>query len=325
MDVRPWSDSEKRYVLAEAIKCSQVPFDSLFNFVKSQFPVTAWPWEDMLLPNGRTLKQCKEAFENPRLGSSVPDFQHQVQSQVQSLSPSLPVPTSSATSSGAKRKSNYDSYSPGHPLKRRQSIADPITTARDIRPKPSNTGSPLSQPTFSTPEPKKRGRPSKKDAERKQQEMIARGDILPPVSSVLGYQPSGEDGSIPGYAPIRPALTPALHYAPYKPIPEAPIHKDIPDSAGSSGKRRRPKALPKSSKTAAKQPGESSFNANPTIDSKLESEETQTITSGATPESVPVASLIEAAKIVPSNFPVTATATELQTATPLPSEQAPDA
>jgi hypothetical protein len=57
-------------------------------------------------------------------------------------------------------------------------------SARDIRPKPTSAnGSPLpfaSVPIPPAPAPKKRGRPSKADVELRQQEAIARGEVLPP-------------------------------------------------------------------------------------------------------------------------------------------------
>jgi len=101
--------------------------------------------------------------------------------------------------------------------------------------------------SFPTQEPKKRGRPSKKDVERKQQEAIARGDIIPPAPS-MGYQMPGEEVSVAGYAPIRPAVTPTLQYAP---SPGIPIEREIPESAGSPGKRRRLKAAPKAPKVGS--------------------------------------------------------------------------
>lgn len=228
---------------------------------------------------------------------------------------------SSVASSGIKRKSGpgtLEVLSSGPPPKRRQSSGDPVIIARDIRPKPSN-GSPLSMnPSFPTLEPKKRGRPSKKDVERKQQEAIARGDILPPAPSMTTYQVSGEDGSGSSYATILPAVAPALHYAP---SPGIPIERDIPESAGSPGKKRRPKAAPKASKVGCgvlvvgkkmltalkatpKQPGEISFKVNPTISSIIEPEEPQATTSRATSEAVPVAGPVEVASSVASSLPV---------------------
>ncbi|KAH9216578.1 hypothetical protein DL95DRAFT_118718 [Leptodontidium sp. 2 PMI_412] len=304
MDTQPFSDDEKRFVLAEAIRTSPIPLERLFAFLNDHSPSPAW--DDMLVPRGRTLKQCKDVFESLRSSPAAPTFQTQLQGQSQSQSQShnLPVPMSSVASSGIKRKSGpgtLEVLSSGPPPKRRQSSGDPVIIARDIRPKPSN-GSPLSMtPSFPTPEPKKRGRPSKKDVERKQQEAIARGDILPPAPSMTTYQVPGEDVSGSSYATILPAVAPALHYAP---SPGIPIERDIPESAGSPGKKRRPKAAPKASKATPKQPGEISFKVNPTIGSIIEPEEPQATTSRATSEAVPVAGPVEVASSVASSLPV---------------------
>ncbi|KAG4431690.1 hypothetical protein IFR05_012835 [Cadophora sp. M221] len=309
MDTQPFSDDEKRFVLAEAIRTSPIPLERLFAFLNDHS--TSPAWDDMLIPRGRTLKQCKDVFESLRSSPAPPIFQAQIQSQSQSQSQShnLPVPMSSVASSGIKRKSapgTLEVFSSGPPPKRRQSSGDPVVIARDIRPKPSN-GSPLSSMTtsFPTPEPKKRGRPSKKDVERKQQEAIARGDILPPAPSMTTYQVPGEDVSVSGYATILPAVAPALHYAPSS---GTPVERDIPESAGSPGKKRRPKATPKASKAIPKQPGEISFKVNPTISSMIEAEEPHATTSIATPEAVPVAGSVDVASTVASSLPVPVTA-----------------
>ncbi|KAK0129553.1 hypothetical protein ONS96_000118 [Cadophora gregata f. sp. sojae] len=255
----------------------------------------------MLVPRGRNLKQCKDAFESLRFSPSAPMFQPHIQSQShgQSQSHNLAVPNLSATSSGIKRKSAPGAMEPffpaaGPPAKRRQSSGDPVSIARDIRPKPSN-GSPLSTTSFPTQEPKKRGRPSKKDVERKQQEAIARGDILPPATS-MGYQMQGEEVSVPGYAPIRPAVTPTPQYAP---SPGIPIERELPERAGSPGEKRRPKATPKASKATPKQPGEGSFKVNPTIGSMIEHEEPVAPTSIATSAAIPVTGPVEVATSAP--------------------------
>lgn len=62
-----------------------------------------------------------------------------------------------------------------------------VSAARDILPKPTSAnGSPLPfspLPGPPPPVPKKRGRPSKADVELRQQEAIARGEVLPPSAT----------------------------------------------------------------------------------------------------------------------------------------------
>ncbi|KAH7360842.1 hypothetical protein BKA65DRAFT_547556 [Rhexocercosporidium sp. MPI-PUGE-AT-0058] len=303
MDTQPFSDEEKRFVLAEAIRTSSIPLERLFFFLNDHSQIPSW--DDMLVPRGRTLKQCKDVFESLRPSHPAPVFPPHVQNQSQIQSHNLPI--SSAPSPGIKRKSTsgtLEAFSSGPAPKRRQSSSDPVIPARDrtIRPKPLN-GSPLSiAASFPTPEPKKRGRPSKKDVERKQQEAIARGDIIPPGPSMTSYQVSGEEVSVPGYATIRPQ---PLQYAPG---PGTPIERDIPESAGSPGRKRRPKAAPKASKPTSKQPGEGSFKVNPPVSSTIEPEEPHVATTPATSEAVSVAGPIEVASTAPSSFPVAITA-----------------
>jgi len=321
MDNQPFSDEEKRFVLAEAIRTSSIPLERLFVFLNENSPVPAW--DDMMLPRGRNLKQCKDVFASLGISPPAPVFHSHIPSQShgqslnQSQSHNLPVPSAS---SGIKRKSAPGAMEPfasaaGPPAKRRQSSGDPVSITRDIRPKPSN-GSPLSMTSFPTQEPKKRGRPSKKDVERKQQEAIARGDIIPPAPS-MGYQMPGEEVSVAGYAPIRPAVTPTLQYAP---SPGIPIEREIPESAGSPGKRRRLKAAPKAPKTIPKQPGEGSFKVNPpTIGSMIEPQEPVVSASITTSDAVPVTGPVEVASSVPSTIPVATAAPP----PPLPTTQPP--
>ncbi len=155
-----------------------------------------------------------------------------------------------------KRKSpgNLEPFSAAPAPKRRQS-SDLVPAGRDIRPKPAGSnGSPLSMTSFPTTEPKKRGRPSKKDVERKQAEAMARGDILAPVTStpLSGYGVQGEEVNISGYPPILPT-PPALGPSPiYGQSTGTPVEKGTPEStAGSPGKKRRPKATPKTSKVGS--------------------------------------------------------------------------
>ncbi|CAG8956737.1 hypothetical protein HYFRA_00012281 [Hymenoscyphus fraxineus] len=202
---RPFSDEEKRNVLAEALKQSPIPNDRLLailnelplqrsivadalkastipierlltilneNGINANGPLTP-NWWHMVLPEGRSLQSCVDAF-------------HSIQSSQRSSYHSLPPPTISHT---GKRKSGPDSvdhFMTDPAPKRRQSGPDTImSTTRDILPKPTSAnGSPLHAfspgpgPGPASAVPKKRGRPSKADVELRQQEAIARGDIL---------------------------------------------------------------------------------------------------------------------------------------------------
>ncbi|KAI9050185.1 hypothetical protein LZ554_006326 [Drepanopeziza brunnea f. sp. 'monogermtubi'] len=266
MNTQPFSEEEKRFVLAEAIRTSTIPLDRLFHFLNDGRIHIAW--DEMLLPRGRNLKQCKDAFEALRPSPPTQVYQFQAHSQ------SLPALSPIIASAGIKRKSpgHLELFSPASDPKRRQSN-DPVPTARDIRPKPPpSNGSPLSMGSFHPSEPKKRGRPSKKDVERKQAEAIARGDIIPPATTtpLLGYASHNNEVGMSNYAPILPtppSMTPAHVYGPTQ---STPMREGTPESAAElPGKRKQAKAL----KPSPKQPGESSFLVNPTISQLVEPQE----------------------------------------------------
>jgi hypothetical protein len=139
--------------------------------------------------------------------------------------------------------------------KRRQSGQDnpPMSaSARDIRPKPTSAnGSPLpfsSVPLpIATQPPKKRGRPSKADVELRQQEAIARGEVLPPSRTLTPktLKPStmrdepGRSGftMIAPMAPILPSNDPHMPGSPYQGDPSAAATE-----AAEKKKRARPPA-----------------------------------------------------------------------------------
>ncbi|EPE35455.1 hypothetical protein GLAREA_11154 [Glarea lozoyensis ATCC 20868] len=171
----PFTDQEKRNILAEALKKSNVPVERLMSLLNEGGIVPNW--SQMVLPYGRTLQSCVDAFESLRSSQRSPY-------------PSLPPPhqqQSGFTSSGSKRKSGseLEPLMTQPPPKRRQSGQDnPPMSARDIRPKPTSAnGSPLPFQSASlppAPQAKKRGRPSKADVEQRQMDAIARGEVLPP-------------------------------------------------------------------------------------------------------------------------------------------------
>lgn len=134
---------------------------------------------------------CKIAFEG--LLRSSQSFQ--------SMSHNIPV----AFNNPHKRKSTPDAYSqqlaaePAH--KRRQpGTLDIIPGTRELAPKPYDGSlSPMGMGAKATATGRKRGRPSKQEQAKRQAELIASGDILPPVN-LLQTQVE-ETGS---YASIAP-------------------------------------------------------------------------------------------------------------------------
>lgn len=154
-------------------------------------------------------------------------------------SQSFPGPISLARPT-TKRKSIPDSLEPAvSSAKRRQS-----DMTQHILPKPSN-GSPGFNPSQSTIQPKKRGRPSKADVEQRQAAAIARGDIIAPPKPATPMPealPAGESASTPIYAAIAPMLSPRPPASPMTPT------TFVNPEADSAGKKKRAKPPPKAPK-----------------------------------------------------------------------------
>ncbi|PMD66571.1 uncharacterized protein K444DRAFT_121359 [Hyaloscypha bicolor E] len=269
---QPFTEVEKRFVLAEAIKLSTISVDRLFS-VLAEHNVSP-DWEQMLLPHGRNLLQCKHAFNS---------LQHGPSSQLSTPQPFtqtfLNPPPVYSSSSGGKRQSMNMPPGPGPDQKRpRKSGAETPTLARDLLPKPANPngGSPMSTMASSPPattSQKKRGRPSKADVERKQREAIERGEIITPAAQSPAGMP-GPDDSRSGYAPVSilPAppgpretvmggIMPSILSPRTGSFPQMVMGPDSPASIGAepTGKKRKPRPPPK---PKVQKPGEHQFSIN---------------------------------------------------------------
>ncbi|RDL39327.1 uncharacterized protein BP5553_03667 [Venustampulla echinocandica] len=241
----PFSEQEKRILLAEAIKQSSIPAERLLAFLNDGNVQPAW--NHMILPYGRTLQSCIDAYEALRNGLAG---RHS------------PYPILALPSTSNKRKSAPESLE--HILtapspKRRQSGVETLSSARDIRPKPpSSNGSPLPLTSLvgpPAPQPKKRGRPSKADVELRQQEAIARGEVLPPSKILTPKAPKqvvGQQSSTAGFTVIAPMTT-----AGPPTDPSAAGQYQGETIMGDSGKKKR---APRQSK-GLKNPGEATFAA----------------------------------------------------------------
>ncbi|KAE9378966.1 hypothetical protein N431DRAFT_149461 [Stipitochalara longipes BDJ] len=309
-----FSEAEKRFVLAEAIKSSTISVDRLYQ-VLADYNVSP-DWEQMLLPNGRNISQCKHALESMRVGPPSQLSTPQPYPQT-FLNPAPPVYTSS--SSGKRQSMNLP---PGPEQKRpRKSGAETPTLARDLLPKPANPngGSPMSTMSSSpaaTTSQKKRGRPSKADVERKQREAIERGDIIPPApptQSQAGL--SGQDDNRPGLTPktILPAPRPEDYSQPrgnpqsaLTPghAPQMVLEHGSPASMGGEppGKKRKPRPPPK---PKVPKPGESQFSINPPVSQTGQVENALASASAETSQAGPVAAPPEAGNPPPISAPAT--------------------
>lgn len=276
----PFSEAEKRWVLSEAIRTSSIPIEKLLQLL-TEYSVSP-SWTEMLLPHGRNVRECMDAFDAFRT------------SPLSSLPPNLSVPPQ-LQSSGAstKRKSGPENLEPSSAAptpKRRQSGADSIGLTRSIQPKPSSNGSPQSfSPLVAGQQPKKRGRPSKADVEARNAEAIARGEVIPPPrtpgarnSQMIQFDPRsptqrdlapsprilapsapiGGEAST-GYFPTTTAGQVAA-YAPMmagdlSPLGAAMRQDDPAESEGLTASGKKKRARPGSKAVKSPKPGEGSF------------------------------------------------------------------
>ncbi|KUI59562.1 hypothetical protein VP1G_06795 [Cytospora mali] len=175
-----FTEDEKRFVLAEYIKASQVGTEQLVEFIKS-YNLQA-DWFSMQLPGGRNMHQCMRAASNmldielqfpslpnlePRKRKSVNDLNEQGPKRVASMTPIQyqPRPLSS----------HPQAHPPQHPQPQLQQA---LNASRAIQPRPSADATTEGYRVFqskspsngysvfqSNPTVRKRGRPSKAEKE----------------------------------------------------------------------------------------------------------------------------------------------------------------
>ncbi|KAK5107658.1 hypothetical protein LTR62_000939 [Meristemomyces frigidus] len=222
-DARPWSNDEKNYLLAEMIKQQSPPPTVLYTVVANN--VQALRWDDLPLPYGRSLNSCRAIFD--QLQRTLP--QH-VPFMTNPYGPHTPL---SAPPIGIKRSfPQLESAFPG----------------REIRPKPhpaSTLG--MSQPGTSEPPTKrKRGRPTKKEAEEKaaKAQGVAVGESGPSSLRIATAPPGSSNIATPVTTVGLPVDAPRPALAPTTRMPiSAMLTPTAPhtasSSSSSSGKRRR--------------------------------------------------------------------------------------
>ncbi|KAF9884264.1 hypothetical protein FE257_001939 [Aspergillus nanangensis] len=174
---KPWTEEEKYTLLTEILKKAGIPSSSLLKLIR-EFNITPG-WADIPLPPGRSLNSCQRAFYN---------MCHHVQVPANPNLGPLPVPRlEAANPSAAPHDSNAIRKRPLFPADK------PIIAPRAIQPRPatsiasysSESGasallSPGSESMAGRGEPpRKRGRPSKAESERRKAAAEARGEPYP--------------------------------------------------------------------------------------------------------------------------------------------------
>ncbi|KAJ6012991.1 hypothetical protein N7499_012407 [Penicillium canescens] len=164
---RPWTEEDKYTLLTEILKKAEMPSSHLINLIKD-FNITP-NWEHIPLPQGRSLSACKTAFLN------------MCQQAIHPPKHPAPFPRSDMTGPPAP-----------DPMRKRPLYPSDKPLPRAIQPRPpastasysSESGasaqlSPTLDPGTGEP-PRKRGRPSKAETERRKLAAEARGETYPP-------------------------------------------------------------------------------------------------------------------------------------------------
>ncbi|KAL6707033.1 hypothetical protein ACN47E_004785 [Coniothyrium glycines] len=228
----PWAEHEKVYLLAEILKAAPIPSHVLFGVIRD---ANIQPrWNDMALPPGRSMRSSLLAFDNIAATYAGPDYRRA----------QLPAPIMYPALDASKKR----------PFQ--QDAATPM--GRLIQPRPPHpysgefvpVGPAYTSAITSIGEPankKKRGRPTKAEAQQRAQEAAARGEVYPPPrrgqgrASITG--PSEPSPSGPDMRPHDHTPPPALAQLSSAMTPQQQLGREH-GSGSSSGKRRRARPQP---------------------------------------------------------------------------------
>ncbi|KIN05864.1 hypothetical protein OIDMADRAFT_49374 [Oidiodendron maius Zn] len=268
----PFTDAEQRFVLAEAIKTSSIPVEKLISFIDDGNVQPAWT--QMLLPLGRNLKSCMDAWNALRPNAPQSYTPSQPNLSGHSAHPGPPI------SSAHKRKppsETIESFAIAHPPKRRQSAGETTTsTQRVIQPKPSNGQSPPLFPSPQPGQPKKRGRPSKAEVEARNADLVARGHVLPPPKTptprskppeLAPREPDSmvqrEASFFPARATMPPIMGPRTSEGPapepgipfdHRAVQPSAVENEASDQPGKKKRRSGPKQAAKDARAGEPSP-----------------------------------------------------------------------
>ncbi|KAI9799708.1 MAG: hypothetical protein M1825_004443 [Sarcosagium campestre] len=230
---RPWSESEKIYLLAEILKGAGLRTEILLNFINVEGIEPRW--EDTPLPHGRSLRSCQNAFHGLRALHSASAY--------------------TAVTSAAPSPLSYQAVASEqiNPRKRPLSIKEQSSPAgRTLQPRPpafSPLNGPVYQPVpaedLSQPPKKKRGRPSKAEAEFRAAEAAARGEPYPPRRSPkTPKRPKQADTAVASMSveDLAPGIVAGATATPATPAEAQVSNTTVPATTetGSGVKRKRP-------------------------------------------------------------------------------------
>ncbi|KAJ5872240.1 uncharacterized protein N7529_004593 [Penicillium soppii] len=242
---RPWTEDDKYTLLTEILKKAGFPSSYLVRMIK-EYGITP-NWEHIPLPQGRSLSSCKTAYLN------------MVQQPAQPSHPVAPFPP------------RFDMTGPPTPMdpsmRKRPFYPSDKPVPRAIQPRPpASTGPPASTASYSSESgasaqlsprldtgepPRKRGRPSKAETERRKLLAEARGEPYPAPrrsgSGRLKIPPRQPVPQAQAQAQVKPsaptqAPSPMLYDSAMRSIPApAEDRRDIPPRNLGSNMRELPR------------------------------------------------------------------------------------
>ncbi|CAO1603979.1 MAG: hypothetical protein LQ349_007456 [Xanthoria aureola] len=208
---QPFDEREERYFLAEILKDSQISSATLLRVIHGERIQPRWT--EIALPHGRSVAACQKAFDS--LFARVFRF------PLQPLGPA-PLPSPSPR---PKKRPAAGAENPMGPNRELQPRGPGFATVNDP---PESTAYPAGLADPGDQRKKKRGRPSKAEAEIKAAEYAARGEPYPPPRKPKNPKLSSEGASTTG------TMGPSIMFTPVTMGPGV-------TEGASSGKKRAAK------------------------------------------------------------------------------------
>ncbi|KAF1961278.1 hypothetical protein CC80DRAFT_577605 [Byssothecium circinans] len=229
-----WAEHEKVYLLAEILKAAPIPSHVLYNLIRDS-NIQQPRWNEMALPHGRSLRSCQMAYSEIAATYSTADYRR----------PPAPLPPPIMHPGAAEL-----------PKKRPHQPETSTPIGRLLQPRPPHSypgefvgGGPAyataMSPVGEPANKKKRGRPTKAEAQQRAQEAAARGEVYPPPrkarTSITIAEPPPGQGDMRLVAQTPPHAAPALYSGAMTPQHTQP---EQAMELTSSGKRKRGKPTP---------------------------------------------------------------------------------
>ncbi|EEH17715.1 hypothetical protein PABG_00278 [Paracoccidioides brasiliensis Pb03] len=216
-----WTEEEKTYLLTEIIKKARIPPGFLYNMIAEHQVSPAFA--EIPLPPGRSMKTCQDAFHQ-----MAQEYGHLAQHRH-----SLPGPTAPPQMSPGERKRPpppvpLDKQPSGHRAIQPKPAAPGRYSSTDIR--TQQQLSPSVDSSFFNEPPRKRGRPSKAEMQRRSMAAQARGETYPSLRKDLPRPGIHPTPLAPGGTESQASVLPS-------------IRQQVPEAAGYGGHMQHPDAL----------------------------------------------------------------------------------